>query len=129
MDLTIRITTAQSKIRNYASSPPRQHFAATLPFDQAVVHTLGETTINPFATMYDAGVGATLMNKKLNVALDFADMGNRGNSQEARLGADYDIAKGFAVQCGYSSLNGWAAGVSVFGFNLAVSNRNSLQPL
>jgi hypothetical protein len=101
---------------------PSIAFRGTLPADQTL-GLVGETTVNPFVTMYDLGAGATLSHNKLNVGVDLADIGNRGNSQELRLGANYDITKIISVQGGYSSLNGFAAGISIYGINLAVSNR------
>ncbi len=85
--------------------------------------SLNFSQVNPFVTMFDLGAGATLASTKLNLALDFVDIGNKGNSQEVRFGADYDIVKGISVQAGVSSLNGLSLGVSLLGFNFAFSNR------
>ncbi|HLK17248.1 MAG TPA: hypothetical protein VKT78_20760 [Fimbriimonadaceae bacterium] len=110
---------AAAQIRNLIQ--PRIGVAATLPQDQTT-GVIGETTVNPFATMLDLGVGATPV-KGLNLALDGIDLGNRGNSQEMRAGVDYEFAKFFSVQGGYSSRNGWAAGAGIFGFTVAVSRQ------
>ncbi|MHB8637647.1 MAG: hypothetical protein ACYC96_14360 [Fimbriimonadaceae bacterium] len=110
---------AAFQVRNLVT--PKIGVAATLPQDQTR-GVVGETTVNPFATMVDLGVGATPV-KGLNIALDGIDLGNRGNSQEMRLGADYEFAKFFSVQAGYSSRNGWAAGAGIFGFTVAISHQ------
>ena len=100
---------------------PKIGVAATLPQDQTA-GVIGEMSVNPFRTMYDLGAGATPI-KGLNLAVDGIDLGNRGNSQELRVGADYEFAKFFSVQGGYSSRNGWAAGAGIFGFTVAVSKQ------
>ena len=72
--------------------------------------------------MVNLGVGAILA-KGLNAAVDGIDLGNRGNSQELRVGADYEFSEIFSVQAGYSSRTGWAAGAGIFGFTVAVGQQ------
>lgn len=110
---------AALQVRNFVQ--PKIGFNATLPQDQTT-GVIGETRVNPFATQYDLGVGATL-SKGFNVAVDGVDLGNYGNSEELRVGADYEFAKFFSVQAGYSSRNGWAAGAGIFGFTVAISQQ------
>lgn len=107
------------QVRNLVQ--PKIGVNGTLPQDQTL-GVIGETSVNPFVTQYDLGLGATPI-KGLNLALDGIDLGNYGHSQEMRLGADYEFAKIFSVQGGYSSRNGWAAGAGIFGFTVAVSKQ------
>lgn len=107
------------QVRNLNS--PGGGFNATLPFDQTK-GVIGETSVNPFVTQYDIGLGATL-EKKADMALDVIDVGNRAGLQDLRVGVDYRISSAFSLQGGYSSRNGWAAGIGFFGISVAVSNQ------
>lgn len=105
------------QIRNIIKPPIG--FAATLPQSQTTGR-IGETTVNPFATMVDLGMG-TLLSKNIYGAVDLVDATNAGNSQELRAGATFNFAKNFAVQGGYSSRYGFAVGFTVYGFSIAYS--------
>lgn len=105
------------QVRNLIKPPVG--YAATLPQD-LTTGRIGETTVNPFATMVDMGVG-TLLSKNIYGAVDLVDATNAGNSQELRAGATFNFAKNFAVQGGYSSRFGFAVGFTVYGFSIAYS--------
>ncbi len=108
---------AAVQIRNFIKPPIG--FAATLPQGQTTGR-IGETTVDPFATMVDLGIGA-LVSKNLYGAVDIVDASNAGNSQELRAGATFNFDRNFSIQGGYSSRYGFAIGFGAYGFNIAYS--------
>ncbi|MHB1462203.1 MAG: hypothetical protein ACYC1M_13045 [Armatimonadota bacterium] len=54
-------------------------------------------------------------------AVDFIDMFDSAGASELRLGAEYTISKSLAIRAGYASKTGYAAGVSIWGLNMAIA--------
>ena len=81
----------------------------------------GERTIDPFARSVSAG--AAYQRGKLTLAADVWDMFGTAGEQEIRAGSELWIADNLALQMGYRTRAGFAAGFSYYGFHISIADR------
>ncbi len=60
-------------------------------------------------------------------AVDLVDVASAAGKAELRFGAEQKIGRKIALRGGYSTAGGWTAGIGLFGFSIAYSDRQPLE--
>jgi hypothetical protein len=81
----------------------------------------GERTIDPFARSLSAGVA--FQRGRLTLAGDVWDIFGTAGEQEVRAGGELWVERNLALQVGYRTRAGFAAGVSFHGFHISMADR------
>lgn len=90
-------------------------------FDRQLPDSAQFDRINPFKTQVNAGVGG-LVGSRWSYGIDVLDIGNRAGRQQLAAGAEYELTKGILLRGGYNSRSRFTAGISLWGFNVAIAD-------